>query len=108
MNTHYWFEVSSSAGLFCRRGAGPPPSRKLIDVPWQSPLFVVAYSPLKYGRRLTSSPSITAGARSPGTATPTLGVVSKKKAELASSELFRVLKACSCEISTYSFPKSLY
>lgn len=97
LNTHYWLEVSSSAGLFCKRGAGPPPSRKLTDIPWQSPLFVVANSPLKYGSRLTFSPLTTAGARRPGTAMPTLGVVSKN-AELATSEVYRVWRACSCGI----------
>lgn len=98
LDTHYWFEVSSSAGLLRKRGAGPPPSRKLTAVPWQSPLFVEAYSPLKYGRRSTFSPLTTVGARRPGTAMPTLGLVSKKNAELATSELYRGQRTCSCGI----------
>lgn len=40
------------------------------------------------------SPSTTAGARRPGTAMPTLGVVSKRHVELKVNEFYRVRGAC--------------
>ena len=49
-----------------------------MATPDDPPLFEEANPPLKYGRRSTSSLSTLPGARIPGTAMPTLGVVSNR------------------------------
>lgn len=69
-------EVVSLAGLFIMRGAAPPPSRKLTDIPIPLPVFVEAKPPLKYGARSTEVPLYSPAARIPGTLMPTFGCVS--------------------------------
>lgn len=64
------------AAMFFRRGAAPPPSRKLTDTPTEPPRLLEARPPLKYGSKLTLVPLKVPAARIPGTDTPTLGVVS--------------------------------
>ena len=77
IETYYWLEESSLAGLFCFSGSAPPPSRKFTETPDEVPWFVDSRSPLKNGRRLTIVPLYMPGWRMPGTATPTFGCVSK-------------------------------
>ena len=64
--------------MFFRRGAAPPPSRKLCETPAEPPSLVDNRAPVKYGARLTAVPLIMAGARIPGTVMPTFGLVSAR------------------------------
>ena len=64
------------AGMLFMSGTAPPSSKKLTTTPVIPPSLVEAKPPEKYGRRLTAVPLYMPGARIPGTAMPTLGLVS--------------------------------
>jgi len=76
MATYYCILLSSLAGLFSKRGAAPPPSRKFLETPLEPPWLVEARPPLKYGARSTAVPLNSPGARIPATEIPTFGFVS--------------------------------
>lgn len=73
-STHYWFEFMLFAGILFINGAAPPESKKFTDAGLLF-TFVDFRHPLKYGSSITLSPFTVAGARIPGTETPTLGIV---------------------------------